>query len=135
MNTGIDRLRASSRSIACRFTEENLSALVSIRRADQTAILDVFGDIDLASSPIMRKVLLREVRENRTPRVICNLTQVGYIDSSGIASFVEGLKASRDIGSRLILFGLSPVAREVLRLSRLLNIFEIYDDEEQAMLS
>ena len=112
-----------------------MSALVSIRRADQTAILDVFGDIDLASSPIMRKVLLREVRENRTPRVICNLTQVGYIDSSGIASFVEGLKASRDIGSRLILFGLSPVAREVLRLSRLLNIFEIYEDEEQAMLS
>jgi len=112
-----------------------LTALVSIRRAEQTAILDVSGDIDLASSPVVRKVLLREVRENRTPRVICNLTDVGYIDSSGIASFVEGLKASRDIGSRLILFGLSPVAREVLRLSRLLNVFEIYEDEKQALLS
>ena len=112
-----------------------MTALVSIRRAEQTAILDVSGDIDLASSPVVRKVLLREVRENRTPRVICNLTDVGYIDSSGIASFVEGLKASRDIGSRLILFGLSPVAREVLRLSRLLNVFEIYEDEKQALLS
>jgi len=112
-----------------------LTPLISIRRAERTAILDVSGDIDLASSPVMRKVLMREVRENRTPRVICNLAQVGYIDSSGIASFVEGLKASRDIGSRLILCGLSPVAREVLRLSRLLTVFEIYEDESQALLS
>lgn len=112
-----------------------MTPVISIRRADQTAILDVAGDIDLASSPEVRKVLLREVRENRTAKVICNLRQVRYIDSSGIASFVEGLKASRDIGSRLILCGLSPVAREVLRLSRLLTVFEIYDNENQALVS
>ena len=105
-----------------------MTPLISIRRADHTAILDVSGDIDLASSPVMRKVLMREVRESRTPRVICNLAQVGYIDSSGIASLVEGLRVSREIGSRLILGGLSPVVREVLRLSRLLTVFEIYED-------
>jgi len=109
--------------------------LISVRRIEQVAILDVSGDIDLASSPEVRKVLLREVRENRTPRIVCNLTQVNYIDSSGIASFVEGLKASRDAGSRLVLFGLSPIAKEVLRLSRLLSVFEIYENENQALLS
>lgn len=109
--------------------------LISVRRIDQIIIIDISGDIDLASSPEVRKVLLREVRENRTPRVICNLTEVNYIDSSGIASFVEGLKASRDLGSRLILFGLSPIAHEVLRLSRLLNVFEICESEKQALLS
>lgn len=110
-----------------------MAALISIRRVDQAAIVDVAGDIDLASSPEMRKTLLQEMREKRTPRVICNLSQVNYIDSSGIASFVEGLKAARDVGSRLILFGLSPIAREVLQLSRLLNVFEIYEDEKQAL--
>jgi anti-anti-sigma regulatory factor len=50
-----------------------------------------------------------------------------------VASLVEGLKASRDVGSRLILFGLSPIAHEVLQISRLLKMFEIYDTEDLAL--
>jgi len=46
---------------------------------------------------------------------------------------IEGLKASRDLGSRFILIGLSTSAREVLRLSRLIKVFEIYDNEEHAL--
>jgi anti-sigma B factor antagonist len=76
---------------------------------------------------------LKELRDNRTPRVVMNLSNVRYIDSSGVASLVEGLKAARDVGSRFILFGLSTSAREVLQLSRLLRIFEVYDNEEQAL--
>ncbi len=96
---------------------------ISARRVDKTTIFDVSGDIDLANSPEIRKALLR----------VMNLSKVRYIDSSGVASLVEGLKASRDAGSRFILYGLSPTAREVLQLSRLLKIFEVYDNEEQAM--
>ena len=106
---------------------------ISARRMDKTTILDISGDIDLAHSSEVRKMVLVEFRENRTPRVILNLRDVNYIDSSGVASLVEGLKASRDVGSRLILFGLSPVAHEVLQLSRLLKIFEIYETEEKAL--
>jgi anti-sigma B factor antagonist len=98
-------------------------------------ILDLSGDIDLANSPAMRKALLGEIKEKRTPRVFLNLKNVRYIDSSGIASLVEGLKASRDLGSRLILYGLSKTVREVMQLSRLQKIFEIYEDEEQALAS
>jgi anti-sigma B factor antagonist len=100
---------------------------------DKTTILDISGDIDLAHSSELRRVVLIEFREKRTPRVILNLLEVNYIDSSGVASLVEGLKASRDVGSRLILFGLSPIAHEVLQLSKLLTIFEIYDTEEKAL--
>ena len=106
---------------------------ISARRIDETTIFDVTGDIDLSNSPEVRKALLKELRETRTPRVVMNLSKVRYIDSSGVASLVEGLKASRDVGSRFILFGLSPSAREVLQLSRLLRIFEVYDNEEQAL--
>ena len=108
---------------------------ISVRRVDTATIFDVTGDIDLANSPEVRKALLREVRENRTARVLMNLSAVRYIDSSGVASLVEGLKASRDLGSRFILFGLSGAAREVLRLSRLLTVFEVYDDEQSALSS
>jgi anti-sigma B factor antagonist len=106
---------------------------ISPRHVDKTTILDVSGDIDLAHSSELRRILLSEFREKRTPRVVLNLLEVNYIDSSGVASLVEGLKASRDVGSRLMLYGLSPIAHEVLQLSKLLTIFEIYDTEEKAL--
>src|SRR6267154_6749621 len=105
---------------------------ISTRRFDKTAILDISGDIDLAHSTEVRRLVLSEFREKKTPRVIINLNDVNYIDSSGVASLVEGLKASRDVGSRLILFGLNKTVREVLQLSKLVRIFEIYDNEEQS---
>jgi len=106
---------------------------ISVRRLDKTTIFDISGDIDLAHSTEVRRVVLLEFKEKRTPKVILNMTDVNYIDSSGVASLVEGLKASRDVGSRLILVGLSPIAHEVLQLSRLLKLFEIYDTEDKAL--
>jgi len=100
---------------------------------DMTTILDISGDIDLAHSSEVRRVVLLEFRENRTARVLLNLQAVNYIDSSGVASLVEGLKASRDVGARMILVGLSPIVHEVLELSKLLKIFEIYDTEALAL--
>ncbi len=108
---------------------------IAARHSDRMTILDISGDIDLANSPAMRKVLLGEIKDKHTPKVLLNLKNVRYIDSSGIASLVEGLKAARDNGARLILYGLSPSVREVLELSRLQKIFEIYDTEEQALAS
>jgi anti-sigma B factor antagonist len=106
---------------------------IATRRMEKTAILDVSGDIDLAHSTELRRVVLVEFRENRTPKVILNLIEVNYIDSSGVASLVEGLKASRDVGARMMLVGLSPIVYEVLELSKLLKIFEIYESEALAL--
>lgn len=106
---------------------------IAARRLDKVTIFDINGHIDLANSPELRKTLLKELKETKTPRVILNLTGVRYIDSSGVASLVEALKAARDQGLRLILYGLSPAAREVLQLSRLIKIFEVVDDEQQAL--
>lgn len=108
---------------------------ISARRSDKTTIFDLSGDIDFANSREVRQSLLHEIQEGRTSRVAVNLSLVRYIDSSGVASLVEGLKASRDLGSRFILFGLSAAAREVLQLSRLLKVFEVHDNEEQALAS
>ena len=108
---------------------------ISARRQDKITIFDISGDIDFASSPEVRQSVLREIQESCASRVMMNLSQVRYIDSSGVASLVEGLKASHDLGSRFILFGLSTSAREVLQLSRLIKVFEVYDNEEQAVAS
>jgi anti-sigma B factor antagonist len=117
------------------FSEGEDTVQIFARRHDKTTIFDLSGDIDFANSPKVRDSVLHEIRESHTPRVAVNLSQVRYIDSSGVASLIEGLKASRDLGSRFILFGLSRPAREVLQLSRLIKVFEIYDNEEQALAS
>ena len=106
---------------------------ISVRHVDKITVFEVAGDVDLTTSPELRKVLLRELRELRRPRVVVNLQSVRYIDSSGVASLVEGLKASRDVGSRLVLCALNPKVGEVLRLSKLRAVFEVCDTEEQAL--
>jgi anti-sigma B factor antagonist len=106
---------------------------LSTRQSGNATIVDVVGDITLYNSPDMRKVLIDLLRTQRTPRVIVNMLNVKYIDSAGVASLVEGLKISRDLKSGFALFGLSRTAREVLELTRLIKVFEVYNSEEEAL--
>jgi anti-sigma B factor antagonist len=120
---------------SARILRGNVMMKISARRVDQATIFDLSGDVDMSNSPELRKALLHEIRDVRASRVIVNLTGVKYMDSSGVASLVEALKASREVGSSLVLFGLSTSTREVLQLSRLLKVFEVRDNEEQALAS
>src|SRR6202161_4041945 len=106
---------------------------ISTRQVGASTIVDVIGDITLYNSPEVRKVLLSLLKEKKSPRVVVNLERVKYIDSAGVASLVEGLKISRDLKSGFALFGLSRTTREVLELTRLLKVFEVYDTEEEAL--
>lgn len=106
---------------------------LSTRQQEGALILDVSGDIDLYNSPEIRKTLLAALKTRDLKRVVVNLKEVRYIDSSGVASLVEGLKKARESNLRFILFGLSHAAREVLELSRLIKVFEVYGTEEEAL--
>jgi anti-sigma B factor antagonist len=108
---------------------------ISCRRHDKVTIFDLSGNIDFANSRQLRESILREIQENWTSHVMVNLSAVRYLDSCGIAFLVEAVKALRVRGTRFILFGLSTPVREVLQLSRLLKVFEIYGNEEQALAS
>jgi anti-sigma B factor antagonist len=106
---------------------------VNIRHLNAISIIDVSGDIDLASSPQLRAATLKELKDAKPSRLVLNLTAVRYIDSSGIASLIEGLKAARDAKIRFVLFGLNTTVREVMQLSKLVKVFEIVETEEQAV--
>jgi anti-sigma B factor antagonist len=101
------------------------------REQTGTTIVDVTGDIDMGTSPDLRKTLLESLK--KTPRLVVNLREVKYVDSSGIASLVEVLKEARNKEKRLVLFGLNAAVRDVLQLTRLARIFEIRETEEEAL--
>lgn len=105
---------------------------VQIRNLDKVSILDCSGDVDLYSSPRLREALLAEVRPGG-PSVLVNMSGVAYIDSSGIATLVEGLQLSRQTQTHFGLFGLRPNARSVLELARLHKVFAIFENETEAV--
>jgi anti-sigma B factor antagonist len=103
----------------------------STRDENGTTIVDVVGQIDMGTSPALRKTLLESLKG--TDCVAVNLMQVKYIDSSGIASLLEVLKQARQSKKRLVLFGLTAAVQQVLHLTRLTAVFEIRETEAEAL--
>ena len=95
-------------------------------RAEQGALVVAFnGDIDLQSSPEARQVLLEAVGKNMP--ILVDLSGVGYIDSSGVASLVESFQTARKGAQNLVLVSVSDGAKRVLQLARLDKVFTICD--------
>lgn len=92
------------------------------------------GDIDMHSSPGLRSELLKYI-DGKVPSLLVNFKDVSFIDSSGIATFVEGFKAMKSYGGRLKLIGLPENIMEIFRFSKLDSIFEIYGNMEDAINS
>ena len=105
---------------------------VQVRNADKTTIIDCTGEVDLYSSPSLRDALLKEMRAGASD-VLVNMSGVSYIDSSGIATLVEGLQLSQRTKTRFGLYGLRNNARSVLELARLNRVFPIFENEQEAL--
>jgi anti-sigma B factor antagonist len=109
------------------------SLVVQTRSVQKSLIVDVRGEVDLFSSPKMRTVIMDAIGHKGVTRVAVNMSGVSYIDSSGIATFVEGLRSAREKNCGFVLFSLQQGARDVLELARLDTIFDIRADEAAAL--
>jgi len=105
---------------------------INVKRDGARSIVYVTGDIDLYTSPQLRETVLDLFQRRNQQRVVLNLSEVHYIDSSGIASLVEGLQEAKKLKARFILVGLNEAPRHVLELTRLLSVFEIAESEDEA---
>ena len=107
---------------------------VSTRKDGSHVIVTVAGEVDLYTSPKMREALFAGLAEPPA-RVVVDLSGVSYMDSSGIATLVEALRAARKISGRLVLAGLTDRVREVLELARLETEFELATNVPAALAS
>jgi anti-sigma B factor antagonist len=106
---------------------------ISTRQSGHATIVDINGDVTLYNSPEIRKILMDALNKKDTQRVVVNMSGVNYIDSAGVASLVEGLKLARSLKNAFALYGLNKHPREVLELTRLIKVFEIYGTENEAV--
>lgn len=105
---------------------------VETRDESGARIIAVAGDIDLYSSPQVRDAILAAVKAKHA-LVVVDLHGVTYIDSSGVATLVEGLQLTRAYDGAFRLAGLSNRVQEVFELARLEKVFAIFTDVEAAM--
>ncbi len=91
-------------------------------------VISLTGEVDLNYSPQARKQILAQLMQHKN--VLVNLSDVKYIDSSGVASLVEGFQLARSKQLKFGLLGVSRAAMQVLQLARLDKVFPIYESIE-----
>ena len=98
------------------------------------ATLFVRGRLDAVSAQEVKGQLQELAQAGHVELIVC-LREVSFIDSSGLAALVSGLKATRQAGGTLKLASLCEQARTVFRLTMLERVFEIYADAEEGLAS
>lgn len=114
-------------------TKGSSPVVSSIRRAEGAIIASLRGEIDLHNSPLVRTTLLKALEDNKPKKLVLNLGEVPYMDSSAIAVLVESLQKMRKVGGKVFLTNLQPRVKGLLEIARLDSIFGIAASEEEAL--
>lgn len=97
------------------------------------SVVHVQGDVDMNTSREVRAVILDLMENQGQQRVILDLRGARHVDSSGVASFIEGLREGKKRNVRFILCGLNEAPRHVLDVTCLSRVFEITPTVEEAL--
>ena len=109
------------------------SAVVKeIREGPEATVVVLSGEIDLHQSPALHAALV-EVAGRRPKRLVLNMSEVAYMDSSGVGTLVELLRRVNAYKGKLALVSLSPRVRGVFEITKLDKFFQIVTSEEQAL--
>lgn len=107
---------------------------ITTEKVNAGVLLKLKGDVDMNTSSDVRNALAAVFKQTSPAlkAILIDLSQVRYMDSSGIATLVECMQNCMKTGARLRLCDLSPSVRDVFELARLASIFEIFPTVREA---
>lgn len=106
---------------------------VEVRETRGVVIVDCQGKLVAGlGDEILRNVVNELLAENRS-RILLNLTEVPSIDSAGVGELVQSLKLTKKFGGALKLLNLHERVRKSLHFAALLPVFDVFDDEAEAV--
>ncbi len=108
---------------------------IETRTVGDVHILDCSGKITLGEGTMAVRNSVRDVLKNGGKKIILNLADVNYIDSSGIGELVSSYTTVTNQGGKLKLLNLTKKIQELLAITKLLTVFSVYNDEQQAISS
>jgi len=107
----------------------------TIREVGPVTIVDLSGRIALGDGSALLRKTVRDLLEGGQTRILLNLGDVNYIDSSGIGELVSGFTAVRNRSGELKLLNLTKKVNDLLQLTKLFTVFDVYSDEPTAVRS
>ena len=112
-----------------------MSLSASIREVDQVSIVDLSGRITLGEASGKLRDTVRGLLAKGQKKVLLNLGDVTYIDSSGIGELVSGFTTVTNQGGQLKLLSLTKKVHDLLQITKLYTVFDVHDDETAAIRS
>ena len=112
-----------------------MSAIVKTREIDGISIVDVSGRITLGEGSSAVRDVLRDLVSGGHKKVLLNLSEVSYIDSSGIGELVSGYTTISNQGGTLKLVGLTKRVKDLLQITKLYTVFDVHEEEAHAIRS
>ena len=107
----------------------------SNRRVDGVTILDLSGRITLGEGSVVLRDQIRDLLGKGEKKILLNLGDVTYIDSSGIGELVSAFTTVRNQGGDLKLLNLTKKVHDLLQITKLYTVFDVKDDEASAVAS
>jgi anti-sigma B factor antagonist len=108
---------------------------ITERRNDPVTILDLEGNIRLGDGSAALHEALRLLVERGEKNILLNMANVAHIDSSGLGELVSGYTTVHRTGGELKLFNLSERAHELMTMTKLFTVFDVYTNESEAVQS
>ncbi len=108
---------------------------INERQAGDVTVLDMDGRITIGEGSVALRTAIRRLLEEGKKKILLNLGGVGYIDSSGIGELVSSFTAINKDGGQLKLLNLTQKLRDLLAITKLLTVFDTYDNEQEALNS
>ena len=105
------------------------------RRINDVLILDMTGKLRLGEGSAEFHTAIRQLAESGEKRIVINLADVSYIDSSGLGELVAGYTALKRNGGKLKLLHLTARVRDLMVMTKLLTVFDVYENEAEAVKS
>jgi anti-sigma B factor antagonist len=112
-----------------------MSMKFTSREVDGITVLDLSGKIMLGEGSVTIRDAVRDVLAKGSNKILLNLADINYIDSSGIGELVSALTAVKNAGGSLKLLQLTKKVKDLLQITKLYTVFDIYDDEAEAIAS
>jgi anti-sigma B factor antagonist len=110
-----------------------VSIRATAREVGNVTIVDLSGRITLGEGSSTLRQMVRDLLAKNQRKILLNLGDINYIDSSGIGELVSGFTTVRNQGGELKLLQLTKKVHDLLQITKLYTVFEVHDSEQAAL--
>jgi anti-sigma B factor antagonist len=112
-----------------------MSAKISIRHVEGITVLDVSGRITLGEGGVTLRDAIQEALKTGTKKIVLDMGAVTYMDSSGLGELTGAYVSAKNRGCELKLLRLIEKIDDLMQITKLATLFDIYTDEKEALAS